>query len=98
MACSEIRGTSASTQNTPETETGADWTAIIERVAAALDIAPNVFAQPHTPDADRVRVLAENAEALELFAGITDRDARQRGLAYLRWIACNPDPGKDPRR
>jgi hypothetical protein len=89
---------SASNQNTPENETGTSWTAIIEKVAAALDVAPNVFALPHTPDADRVRVLAENDEALELFAGITDRDARQRGRAYLRWIACNLDPEKDPRR
>lgn len=87
-------GAPASTQNTPETETGAGLTAILERIAAALNVAPNAFARPDGPDAERIRILVENTEALEIFARITDRDARQRGLAYLRWIACNSAPEK----
>ncbi len=60
---------------------------MLESIAAALDIPIGALAQSDGSHGDRARELAENAEALDIFAGITDRDARQRGLAYLRWIA-----------
>lgn len=80
-------GGPASIEKFPETGVRANATAAIERIAAALDIPPNAFVSPDEPRGDKARVLAENAEASEIFSGITDRDARQRGLAYLRWIA-----------
>lgn len=82
------------TQPSSESETSAEWTAIIERIVTALNVAPSAFVQLDEPECDKVRTLAENAEALEIFAGITERDARQRCLAYLRWIAGNPTSDK----
>lgn len=67
-------------------------TAMIERIAAALDIPPDALAQAPSPAGDRGRIIAENAEALQIFAGITDPKAREQGLAYLRWIAEQSDP------
>lgn len=96
MSCPVSREAPTSTGNAPAPDTRVDVAAILEGIAAALEIGPNAFVQPSGPEGDESRVLAENAEALQIFAGITDRDARQRGLAYLRWIACNPDPDKGP--
>lgn len=61
--------------------------AMLEQIATALDISLDTLARPDGPHGDRARVLAENTEALTLFARLADPDARQRGLAYLRWIA-----------
>ncbi len=78
---------SASLQDIPETNSRATTTATMERIAVALDLPPSAFVRPNEPLCDKARTLVENAEAAEIFASITDRDARQRGLAYLRWIA-----------
>lgn len=83
-------GTLEATAAVPSsTEPGWDGTraAMLEQIAAALDIPLDTLARPDGPHGDRARVLAENTEALTLFAGLADPDARQRGLAYLRWIA-----------
>lgn len=82
-----MQGGPAAAQNSPETGARANATVTMERIAAALDVPPIAFKQPNEPHCDKARVLAENVEAAEIFARITDRDARQRGLAYLRWIA-----------
>lgn len=77
----------ALTENALEVDPHADSSAIIERIAVSLDVAPTIFVHPDRLDDDKARILIENVEALKLFAGITDHDARQRGLAYLRWIS-----------
>lgn len=76
---------SASALTSLKTEARVPPGPILDQIGAALDISTKAFARPHC---DRTRVLAENAEALRIFAGITDMDARQRGLAYLQWIAA----------
>lgn len=78
---------SVSTRDATETDTEAGRTALIEKIAAALDLPPNAFLQLDRSRTDKARILAENAEALKIFAAITDPDARQRSLAYLRWIS-----------
>lgn len=78
---------STSLQNRPEAKVRTTATAAMERIAVALDIQPSAFARPNEPLCDKACALAENAEATQIFASMTDRDARQRGLAYLRWIA-----------
>jgi hypothetical protein len=65
---------------------------MIARIAAALDIPPDALAQAPPPAGERGRIIAENVEALQVFAGITDPKAREQGLAYLRWIAEQSDP------
>lgn len=62
-------------------------TEMIRQVALALGIPPEALSQSALRRGDRARILAENAEALRIFAGITDPKAREQGLAYLRWIA-----------
>lgn len=80
-------GAPAPNENTTEIGTGTNATRALEKIATALDIPFNAFKKPYGSNGDKARVLVENAEAADLFARITDRDARQRGLAYLRWIA-----------
>lgn len=86
-ASPHTHGCPAVIQNSPETGGRANAFGLMARISAALDIPLDAFKQRDESHGDKARVLAENAEASEIFAGITDRDARQRGLAYLRWIA-----------
>lgn len=79
-------------RDAPETDTKVDRTTLIDRIAAALDIPPNAFMQLDHSHSGKPRILAENAEALKIFAAITNPDARQRSLAYLRWIADQSRP------
>lgn len=89
--CGDIEAL-VSTCDAPEANTKVDRTAPIERIAAVLDIPPNAFVQPDGSHGDEARVFAENAEVLKIFAAIVDPDARQRGLAYLRWISDQSKP------
>jgi hypothetical protein len=70
-----------------EVENRGSKSTMLDQIAAALDVPAGGIVQPRSSHGIRARILAENAEALKIFAGMTDQDARQRGLAYLRWIA-----------
>lgn len=60
----------------------------LRQVAEALGIPAEALMPSALPLDNRARILAENAEALEIFSSITDPASRQQGLAYLRWIAA----------
>lgn len=60
---------------------------MIRQVALALGIPPGDLARSAIPPCQRARFIAETAEALELLARITDPDARNDCLAYLRSVA-----------
>lgn len=60
---------------------------MLRQVAEALGIPDEALMPSAVQLDDRARILAENAEALEIFSHITDPASRQQGLAYLRWIA-----------
>lgn len=74
-------------QSSSGIEAGATSSPRLEHIAAALDIPAEALVRLDRSHGDRARVLAENAEALKIFTGMMDPTARQRGLAYLRWIA-----------
>lgn len=74
---------------TPEQPTASK---MLNQVAIALGIPPEALVRSGLRYGDRARVLAENAEALQIFAGIADPKAREQCLAYLRWIADQNAP------
>ncbi|MFC6789039.1 hypothetical protein ACFQE0_04970 [Methylobacterium komagatae] len=59
---------------------------MLRQVAVALGIPPEDLARTAIPPCDRARFVAETAEALELFAKITDPDMRRESLAFLRSV------------
>lgn|GEM_PF-2885077 len=77
----------ATTPISIRTEIRSPRTAMLEQIAVALGISLDAFAGAEGSQEERTRILTENTEALTIFAGMTNPDARQRGLAYLRWIA-----------
>lgn len=68
-------------------QAGSTATAMIARIAVALGIPSGALARSPTSHGERARMIAQNAEATDIFAGITDPTAREQALAYLRWIA-----------
>lgn len=71
----------------PEADAQATAAGMLKHIAVALGIHREAFARCAIPPSDHVPTLAENTEALEIFAGISDHAARLKCLAYMRWIA-----------
>ncbi len=64
--------------------TAADF---VKQVAAALGVPPEALVQSAMAPQERAVFVAQNVEALDLFARITDSETRLRCLAYLRSAA-----------